>query len=121
MPTGDVLDPEVVQRLRQLTPPGEPDVLAEILTVFLAEVPKRIDMLRAAAAAGDARGVQRAAHSLKGSSGNIGARDLHDLCRRLDEDARAGQLERIQPLVAALDGEYRKVEAAIERLLEGAR
>ena len=120
MRSGDVLDPDVVNSLRQLTPAGEPDVLVEILTVFLNEVPKRIAALRAAAAAGDAPAVQRAAHSLKGSSGNIGARALHDVCRQLDDRARSGEVPRLQSLVDALDVEYGRVETEIRRLLGGA-
>jgi HPt (histidine-containing phosphotransfer) domain-containing protein len=117
MSTGDVLDPDVVGRLRQLTPPGEPDVLTEILRLFLDDVPRRIETLRAATAAGDAIAVQRAAHSLKGSSGNIGARALYDVCRKLDDTAKAGNLVRLQPLVDALADEYTKVETEIRSLL----
>ena len=118
MPSGDVLDPDVVQSLRQLTPPGEPDVLVEILTVFLNEVPKRIVALRAAAVAGDALAMQRAAHSLKGSSGNIGARALHEVCRQLDDRARSGDLTGVTPLLDSLATEYDRVEAEIRRLLQ---
>lgn len=117
MPGGDVLDPDVVKGLRQLTPAGEPDVLVEILTVFLDDVPKRIVALRAAAAAGNAIAMQRAAHSLKGSSGNIGARALHDVCRQLDDRARSGDLTRLTPLLESLATEYGRVEAEIKRLL----
>jgi HPt (histidine-containing phosphotransfer) domain-containing protein len=117
MPSGDVLDPDVVKSLRQLTPAGEPDVLVEILTVFLDDVPKRIVALRAAAAAGDAFAMQHAAHSLKGSSGNIGARALHDVCRQLDDRARSGDLTRVTPLLESLATEYDKVEVEIKRLL----
>jgi HPt (histidine-containing phosphotransfer) domain-containing protein len=94
------LDPAVVERLRQLTPPGEPDVLHEILTVFLDDVPRRIASLKAAWHAADAPAVQRAAHSLKGSSGNIGADSMHQVCRAIDERARV------------------KVDAEIRRLLQ---
>lgn len=114
-----VLDPAVVDSLRQLTPPGEPDVLTEILTVFLAEVPRRIDRLKAAWRAGDAGEVQRAAHSLKGSSGNIGADALFEVSRQIDERAKGGEL-RLDELIAALDREYAKVEAEIRRLLQAA-
>jgi HPt (histidine-containing phosphotransfer) domain-containing protein len=118
MPSGDVLDPDVVRGLRRLTPAGEPDVLVEILTVFLDDVPKRILALRAAAVAGDAFAMQRAAHSLKGSSGNIGARALHDVCRQLDDHARSGDLTRVTPLLDSLAIEYDRVEAEIRRLLQ---
>jgi HPt (histidine-containing phosphotransfer) domain-containing protein len=119
MTTRDVLDPAVVDSLRQLTPPGEPDVLAEILNVFLSEVPRRIERLKSAFREGNAPDVQRAAHSLKGSSGNIGADALHEVCRQIDERAKAGELG-IESLVEALDREYLKVEGAIQRLLQSA-
>jgi HPt (histidine-containing phosphotransfer) domain-containing protein len=119
MSARDVLDPAVVESLRQLTPPGEPDVLSEILTVFLTEVPRRIDRLKAAWRLGDAAEVQRSAHSLKGSSGNIGAEALFDVCRQIDERAKARdvRLDQLDTLIAALDREYVRVEAEIRRLL----
>ncbi len=113
-----VLDPAVIETLRQLTPPGEADVLNEVLGLFLADVPGRMARLRAAWQDGDAGGVQRAAHSLKGSAGNIGATAMLGVCQELDEQGRAGDLSRLAPLVASLDAEYAKVAAEIKRLIE---
>ena len=112
-----VLDPAVTSALRTLTPPGEPDVLAEVLNLFLAEVPPRMTRLRNAWAAGNIKEVQRAAHSLKGSAGNIGAQGMFDVCRQLDGLGRSGNLEAASTLVAALDVEFDKVQAEIRRLL----
>ena len=120
MSAGPVLDPDVVASLRQLTVPGEPDVLRQVLKLFVAEVPKKIGALRSAVASGDARAVQRTAHSLKGSSGNIGARAMFDVCRQLDDLARSEGLSRVAPLLDALDAEYGKAETEIKRLLRGA-
>jgi len=111
------LDPVVVETLRQLTPPGEPDVLAQVLNLFLQEAPKRIDRLKAAYSVGDHAEVHRAAHSLKGSVGNIGARAMFLVCRDLDEQARAGDLTKSGELVAALAHEFARVESEIARLL----
>jgi HPt (histidine-containing phosphotransfer) domain-containing protein len=111
-----VLDPAVIDTLRRLTPPGEPDVLAEVLQMFLQEVPPRIDRLRNAWAAGDIQEVHRAAHSLKGSAGNIGAERLMALCRQLDDRSRPALPERA--LVDAMGVEFGKVEEEIRRLLE---
>ena len=63
--------------------------------------------------------MQRAAHSLKGSSGNIGARALHEVCRQIDERSKAGDLG-IAPLIASLEREFARVEAEIKRLLQAA-
>jgi HPt (histidine-containing phosphotransfer) domain-containing protein len=118
MAEAPVLDPSVIDTLRQLTPPGEPDVLTEVLQMFLQEVPPRIERLRNAWTAGDIQEVHRAAHSLKGSAGNIGAQRLLAVCRDLDD--RKGSLDpaAAAALVAALDVEFGKVEEEIRRLLK---
>ena len=103
--------------LRRLTPPGEPDVLAEVLNLFLAEVPPRMDRLRNAWASGNIEEVHRVAHSLKGSAGNIGARRLYEVCGRLDARGTSGDLAGSAPLVDALGVEFGKVEVEIRRLL----
>jgi HPt (histidine-containing phosphotransfer) domain-containing protein len=113
-----VLDPAVLETLRQLTPPGEADVLSEVLTLFLDDVPGRIARLRAAWQAGDAVAVQRAAHSLKGSAGNIGATQMLAVCTQLDQQGRSGDLSLLPPLVESLDAEFAKVAAEIERLIK---
>jgi HPt (histidine-containing phosphotransfer) domain-containing protein len=111
------LDPAVLESLRQLTAPGEPDVLAEVLQLFMADVPTRIERLRGAWQTGDAVTVQRAAHSLKGSAGNIGAHQLLAVCSRLDELGRSGDLSALAPLVVSLEAEYGRVESEIQRLI----
>lgn len=117
MSVSDVLDPAVIESLRQLTPPGEPDVLNEVLTIFLQEVPPRIERLRTFWAAGNIVEMQRAAHSLKGSAGNIGARALHELSRQIDDKGRSGDLSGLAPLVDALAVEFGKVEVEIHSLM----
>jgi HPt (histidine-containing phosphotransfer) domain-containing protein len=117
MDDGSVLDQAVVTSLRKLTPPGEPDVLQEVLKLFLDEVPPRIARLRNAWAAGNIEEVHRAAHSLKGSAGNIGARRLYDVCSQLDMKGKAGELADAGALVEALGVEFSKVETEIRRMI----
>lgn len=112
-----VLDPVVIKSLRSLTPPGEPDVLGEVLRMFLTEVPPRIEKLRNALTAGHIEEVHRAAHSLKGSAGNIGAQAMFAVCKALDDKGRTGDLSGADALVDALRVEFGKVEAEIHRLI----
>jgi len=112
-----VLDHEVIERLRQLATPSQPDVLTEVLRMFLQEVPRRLDRLRNAWAAGDIEEMYRAAHSLKGSTGNIGAQRLLAVCTQLDHMGRVGDVANAAPLVEALGVEFNKVEAEIHRLI----
>jgi HPt (histidine-containing phosphotransfer) domain-containing protein len=112
-----ILDPAVLDGLRSLTAPGEPDVLSEVLNLFLVEVPPRMDRLRNAWAAGNIEEVHRAAHSLKGSAGNIGANAFFAVCKDLDEKSRSGDTGAIGPLVEAMGVEYGRVQVEIARLI----
>ena len=116
MASQPVLDPNTIDTLRQLTMPGEPDVLAEVLRLFLEEAPARIEKLRNAWAARDIQQVQRIAHSLKGSAGNIGASAMFEICKRLDSSGRPGEVVDTAGLIDALGSEYRKVEEEIHRI-----
>ena len=118
MTNRDVLDPEVVDSLRQLTMPGEPDVLSQVLRLFLDEVPRRVERLKAAWQGGNAMELQRAAHSLKGSAANIGAHHMSEVCRQLDERGKAGDLPGARPLLDSLAEEFARVESEIRLLLK---
>ena len=120
MDPGPALDPAVLETLRKLTPPGEPDVLAEVLKLFLDEGPSRVERLRNAWAAGNIEEVHRAAHSLKGSAGNIGARRLHAVCSKLDEIGRSRDSSAAAPLIDEFAAEFDRVETEIRRLLAAA-
>jgi len=48
MSADEVLDPAVLDSLRALTAPGEDDVLIQVLTLFLAEVPPRVQRVAGA-------------------------------------------------------------------------
>lgn len=56
---------------------------ADFISRFIANTHKRLDELAQAQARGDADAVHRLTHSLKGSTGNIGAMALSQLCHEL--------------------------------------
>ena len=59
---------------------------------FDGRVPELLDDLDRAVTRGDAEGVQRAAHSLKGSAGNFGHAPSFDAAQALEHLGRSGQL-----------------------------
>ena len=60
----------------------------EVVSLFLADAPQRLDAIGAAVAASDATALSVAAHALKGAAGNIGATALQTACDRLEEASR---------------------------------
>ena len=67
--------------LRELQEAGAPDLLEELIELFLADVPPQLVALRKAAEADDAQSVERIAHTLKGSCANMGAVRMETLAQ----------------------------------------
>lgn len=107
------LDFEALDGLRELRTPGEPDPLAELIDLFLEDTPPRLAKLQESFQAGDAAEVERAAHSLKGSAGNLGAKSLSEVCLIIMTTAREGRLPEAG-LVERAAFEFRRLKPALE-------
>ncbi len=115
------IDFSILDDLRSLQDEGEPDLVAEVVQLFLDDSPRRVIAIRAAAVAGDASQLGKAAHGLKGSAANVGAVRLRALCERLEHMGKAGHTAIGAPLVDELEREYARVQAALEPLLGGTK
>lgn len=111
----DRMDLSVIEGLRELREPDEPDPMAELIDLYLADSPNRLAGMKEAAAAGDAKGLKAAVHGLKGSSSNLGARTLGSLCGALEERAAAGELEGAEKSIQRIHEEYDWVKSVLER------
>jgi signal transduction histidine kinase/CheY-like chemotaxis protein/HPt (histidine-containing phosphotransfer) domain-containing protein len=83
----------------------------EVIGLFIADAPARLQAIADAAAQGDAPALARAAHALKGAAGNIGAMAMHKAAASLETDAReavpADAGERIAQLRVLWDRTHR--------------
>jgi PAS domain S-box-containing protein len=110
------VDPAVLDGLLELQMEGEPDIIVTLTDIFLKAGPDRLGELRRAAEALDARALERAAHALKSSSAQLGARRLAALCASLEDGARSrpAELGRVPAAVAAIEAEYAQAQAELE-------
>jgi len=103
------LDLAVLEGLRELNVPGEADAATELIQLFLRETEPACARLQAALAAGYAGALRAAAHSLKGSAGNLGARRLATLAAALEQQAGNGALGEAPATLASLVAEFQTV------------
>ncbi|WP_129353991.1 response regulator [Sorangium cellulosum] len=89
---------------------GDADLLRELAEVFLEECPRWMADIDEAVSAGDARKLQRAAHSLKGGVDSFGARGAFEAAFALEKMARNSDLGGLPEAQFAL-------RAQIERLI----
>lgn len=110
-------DPAALERLQRF---GGGKLLREMIALFMEAAPERIGAARAALTAQDAGATERALHSLKSSSAQLGALHMQRLSEQGEQIARTGSLEGVDALVAGLEAEYPAVQAWLERARTGA-
>jgi CheY-like chemotaxis protein/HPt (histidine-containing phosphotransfer) domain-containing protein len=118
------IDPTVFANLADLdgNGSGSGSLLAELVEIFLTDTAAYIAALRRAADAKDAGGLNTAAHTLKWSSGVLGALGMADLCRQLEALGDASAPAGAAALIDRLEQEFGRVRSALEaRLAPGAR
>jgi signal transduction histidine kinase/DNA-binding response OmpR family regulator len=85
----------------------------DVIALFTADTPPRLDALEAAVAAGDADALARAAHALKGGAGNVGAKAIQQHADALEAAAKEGMPADASQRVAKLRGLWGETRAAL--------
>jgi CheY-like chemotaxis protein/HPt (histidine-containing phosphotransfer) domain-containing protein len=95
-----VLDPDTVNLL---IVPEDDSSLRELVELFREDGGMRLAAMRKARTAKDPAALAAAAHTLKGSSGNLGGRRLAALVSRLELAAKAGDWSLAEELIPAIE------------------
>jgi PAS domain S-box-containing protein len=89
------------------------DFVTTIIDQYLTDSSSLIARLNEAVVRRDAPALRLATHSLRGSSGTVGATRMAGICEELERLARNTTFDGAAPLVAALDDEFRRVRHAL--------
>ncbi|MEO6876799.1 MAG: Hpt domain-containing protein [Opitutaceae bacterium] len=112
-----VLDPEAIASLRELNPDNPDEFLREIATIFFEDMPKRLAELDESLALGDTKKFTRAAHSIKGSSANLGATALREVAGQLELRSHKDGLGDVVGLVGEVKVQFERAQAELKKLL----
>jgi histidine phosphotransfer protein HptB len=93
------------------------DAFVPLLESYLTDTQERLQELRDASAAHDAEQVRRVAHSLKGSSGNVGAMQMAELCLRVEEIGKLGSVDGVANIIGDIEQEFVQVEKAMQNYI----
>jgi PAS domain S-box-containing protein len=94
---------------------GDTEVLDEVVALFLAESPRMLGNVREALDQGDARALGRAAHTLKGAAANLAAGGAAGVARRLEDQARQGDIAGAATTFAELQEQIERLERTLEQ------
>jgi HPt (histidine-containing phosphotransfer) domain-containing protein len=113
-----VIDLESIENLRALNPGDGDEFLREIIGIYLEDTPQRIAELEESLASGDTARFTRAAHSVKGSSANLGAMAVRGIAEQLEHTSNKQGLGNVADLVVALREQFAVAHAEFTKLLQ---
>lgn len=111
------LDPEAIANLRALGDDGDDGFLKEIIGIYLEDTPLRIADMHSAAARGDTALYTRAAHTIKGSSSNVGALAMRAVAERLELRSKTEAHAALDPLLAELETTFSRTAIALRAVI----
>lgn len=108
----DVLDQEALDDLLAMVG-HDPDFVDELVDAYVADAPRQEAAIRAALDAGEAEGVVRPAHNLKGMSLSLGGQRVAEIAGEIEQHGRNGRVEGLDALLADLVAAQRDFETAL--------
>jgi PAS domain S-box-containing protein len=93
-------------------------ILSLLANCYFEEVPKLLQAMKVAIAQADSQALKRAAHTLKGSSANLSAVPLAQLCKTLEAISVSGELHQASSLFAQIEAEYERVKEMLQQALQ---
>jgi HPt (histidine-containing phosphotransfer) domain-containing protein len=111
-----VLDAERLTMLRELDP-GDGTLLRSLAEEYTADAYAQVALMRTALADQDVHTLERAAHSLKGASANLGASALAERCLSLEVMGREGTIDGADDIVASVAADLAGVEEALRQVV----
>lgn len=117
-----VIDPVAIAGLRLLRTPGKPDPLTDLIELFLRETPGHLAELQSALRSKDPAAMSRAldaGSALKGSAGNLGARNLAALADEIIQTVKEGLLPDGIPILEKAKKEFDRAGEALRKIEGG--
>ncbi len=98
---------------------GDKELLAEMVQVFLDDLPNLLNTMRDALLQGNMAMLERSAHSLKGAAGNLSAKQAADAAMELEKAAKDNDAESAKQSLAGVERVMKIVVPALSALCQG--
>ncbi len=117
MKTENILDQNALKDLLEMAGDDAYDMIADIIDCYLEDSPHHLQQLDEGLKDNNAKLLAHVAHTLKSSSGSLGAKHLSQLCQELENLGKSEILEKTEDLVTQIKTEYEQVALALKEYL----
>lgn len=112
--TNDVLDSKVLEELKDIVCSNNVEEFIQLIECYLEDTPQRLQAIHDAIIQENAKTLQLEAHALKSSSAIVGAKNLAQICKGLEDLGRDANLADATLLLSQAMTEYQQVDAALK-------
>ena len=98
---------------------GDQELLAEMVQLFLDDIPNLLNAMRDALQRGDMVVLERSAHSMKGAASNLSAKQAADAALKLEKDAKSNHIESAKESLAGVEQAMKILVPALSALCQG--
>ncbi|MEP6903198.1 MAG: response regulator [Actinomycetota bacterium] len=110
----EIVDISVLAGFRNLQQSGKPNLVNKLINLFVEGADKNLSFLRKSVTEGDIQAIKREAHYIKGSAGNIGARQMAALSNELEQKAHLKTESKI--LISRLESGFKQVVKVLDSM-----
>ncbi len=109
-----LVDEAIMEDLQQLADDDNPDIVAQLVGMFLQDFPAGLERIKIAVSAGDPEMLRKTAHLLKGSCKQLGLTAMVTLCQHVETCTESNTQEGIERSVADLETTFRETKDYLE-------
>jgi HPt (histidine-containing phosphotransfer) domain-containing protein len=111
--TSDAVNMELLNAFEELQLDDGSDLIVELIDLYLLDAAQRVSQIREASIEAEWVLLKRAAHNLKGSSGNLGVRHVAEICEKLERMDGRDAPQTVADLVQLLEYESVMADASL--------
>ncbi|MBK7993817.1 MAG: response regulator [Blastocatellia bacterium] len=107
------LDKTAIENLRLLQDETDPNLVSELIDIFIGESPKKLLNLQQAIETEDFSQIEHIAHALKGNASNLGAKRMQKICYQLEKAGYNASIENTPELLKELQLEFEALKSEL--------
>ena len=107
------LDSAAVERLQKL---GGKQFVVKMIDLFTSYAAEKLKAAQQAHTAGNLAGIADAVHPIKSSAGNVGAKQVQELAKQIEEQARQSKGEGLAELLTEMERAFTAAKSELEQV-----
>lgn len=110
---GDALDRAILRSIRKLAGEKATKVIEQLVEHYVEEAPQLLQAMREAVNKGDAVALHQAAHALRSASATLGAKNLSQICKKLEAMGNVGDTTGALAFISEAEVVYETVKQTL--------